>query len=159
MADWKVRGIRSDEIPCLQEFLYEAIFIPEGEEPPDRDILEKPELKVYTEDFGSRGGDLCLIAESGGKPVGAVWTRIMQDYGHVDDATPSLAISLFREFRGKGIGTELMRGILKELKQHGFMRVSLAVQKANYALRVYEKAGFRIIGENAEEYIMACDLR
>ena len=159
MADWKVRGIRSDEIPCLQEFLYEAIFIPEGEEPPDRDILEKPELKVYTEDFGSRGGDLCLIAESGGKPVGAVWTRIMQDYGHVDDATPSLAISLFREYRGKGIGTELMRGILKELKQQGFMRVSLAVQKANYALRLYEKAGFRIIGGNAEEYIMVCDLR
>ena len=159
MADWKIREIRSDEIPSLQDFWYEAIFIPEGAEPPDRDILEKPELKLYTEDFGSREGDLCLVAESGGKPVGAVWARIMRDYGHVDDATPSLAISLFREFRGKGIGTELMRGILKELKQHGFMRVSLAVQKANYALRVYEKAGFRIIGENAEEYIMACDLR
>ena len=30
------------------------------------------------------------MAESGEKIVGAVWVRIMDDYGHVNDATPSL---------------------------------------------------------------------
>ena len=159
MDDWTVREIRSDELPYLEDFLYEAIFIPEGMEPPERSILEKPGLKLYTEGFGTREGDVCLVAESGGKPVGAVWARIMPDYGHVDDSTPSLAIALYPEYRGKGIGTELMRGILMELKKRGFSRASLAVQKANRARRLYEKAGFEIAGESAEEYIMVCELK
>lgn len=159
MKDIVIREIRDDEIPYLQDFLYEAIFIPEGIEPPDRSIIEKPELKLYIGDFGSRAGDFCLIAESEGKPVGAVWTRIMEDYGHVDDETPSLAISLIREYRGQGTGTRLMREILKELKLRGCQSVSLSVHKGNYALKVYEKTGFKIIAENSEEYIMLCDLQ
>lgn len=47
----------------------------------------------------------------------------MNDYGHVDDNTPSLA-----------------------------------VQKANYAVRMYEKVGFKTMDENEEEYIMVCEL-
>ena len=48
--------------------------------------------------------------------VGAVWARIMDDYGHIDDETPSLAISLLKEYRNYGIGTKLMKRILTELK-------------------------------------------
>ena len=82
----------------------------------------------------------------------------MNDYGHIDDETPSLAISLYKEYRGKGIGTLLMRDILALLREKGYSRASLAVQKANHAVRMYEKAGFRTVGENEQEYIMVCDL-
>ena len=159
MEETAIREIRDEELLYLQDFLYEAVFIPEGIEPPDRSIIEQPELKLYTEDFGSRDGDLCLIAEAEGKPVGAVWVRIMDDYGHVDDETPSLAISLIKDYRGQGTGTRLMREMLKVLKLHGFRSVSLSVQKDNYALRLYQKTGFKIIAENSEEYIMLCDLQ
>lgn len=150
--------MKKDETALLKDFLYEAIFIPEGVEPPPRDIVEKPELRVYTDDFGSRRGDNCLVAEAGGRVVGAVWTRIMDDYGHVDDDTPSFAISLYREYRGQGIGTGLMREMLSLLRSQGFKRASLAVQKANYAVRLYEKVGFSVTDENDEEYIMVCVL-
>jgi len=40
------------------------------------------------------------VAEVDGKIVGAVWVRIMNDYGHIDNETPSLAISLYKEYRG-----------------------------------------------------------
>ncbi len=154
----EIRPLKKDETALLKDFLYEAIFIPEGVEPPPRDIVEKPELRVYTDDFGSRRGDNCLVAEAGGRVVGAVWTRIMDDYGHVDDDTPSFAISLYREYRGQGIGTGLMREMLSLLRSQGFMRASLAVQKANYAVRLYEKVGFSVTDENDEEYIMVCVL-
>lgn len=85
-----IRSIRKGEIDLLKDFLFEAIFIPKGAEPPARDIIEKPELRVYTDNFGTRKGDNCLVADFGGKVVGAVWTRIMDDYGHVDDETPTL---------------------------------------------------------------------
>ncbi|MCR5473817.1 MAG: GNAT family N-acetyltransferase [Lachnospiraceae bacterium] len=156
--DTMIRNISKNETGLLKDFLYEAIFIPEGVEPPGRDIVEKPELRVYTDDFGSRKGDNCLVADFGGKVIGAVWTRIMNDYGHVDDDTPSFAISLYMEYRGQGIGTQLMARMLELLKRQGYKRASLAVQKANYAVKMYEKAGFKTIGENEEEYIMVCEL-
>lgn len=149
-----IRGLDPREYEVLEDFLYEAIFIPEGVEPPPRDIIKRPELQVYVENFGTRNGDYALCAECEGRIVGAVWTRIMDDYGHIDDDTPSFAISLYKEYRGQGIGTALMREMLEVLKNAGFSRASLAVQKANYAVKMYKKVGFEIVGENDEEYIM-----
>ena len=153
-----LREIRESEYYLLKDFLYEAIFIPEGVEPPAKEIVEQPELKLYYEDFGTGRADRCIVAEDDGRVIGAVWTRIMNDYGHVDDDTPSFAISLYKEYRGKGIGTELMKQMLELLGKGGFKRASLAVQKANYAVRMYEKVGFRTVDETNEEYIMVCDL-
>ena len=153
-----IRSLRKSETELLKDFLYEAIFIPEGVEPPAKDIVEKPELRVYTDDFGNRKGDNCLVADFGGKVVGAVWTRIMNDYGHVDDDTPSFAISLYKEYRRQGIGSQLMVKMLELLKWQGYKKASLAVQKANYAVKMYKNVGFEIIDENDEEYIMVCEL-
>ena len=154
----EIRQLRDDETELLKNFLYEAIYIPEGRQPPERSIIELPELSIYYEDFGNSPADNCLVAEEDGKVVGAVWTRIMNDYGHVDDETPSFAISLYKEYRGKGFGTEMMRRMLGLLKEQGYKKASLAVQKANYAVRMYEKVGFKIIDKNDEEYIMVCEL-
>ena len=154
-----IRKLRDDETELLKEFLYEAIFIPDGTEPPDRSIITQPELSLYYEKFGDGPADNCYVAEVDGKVVGAVWTRIMYDYGHVDDDTPSFAISLYKEYRGQGIGTAMMQKMLELLKSQGYKRASLAVQKANYAVRMYEAVGFMTVDENAEEYIMACELQ
>ena len=153
-----IRKLCRGESGLLKDFLYQAIFIPEGVEAPAWDIIERPELRIYYEDFGSSPGDHCLVAEAAGKVVGAVWTRIMKDYGHVDDETPSFAISLIPEYRNQGIGTKLMKEMLSLLKEHGYKQASLAVQKANYAVRMYKEVGFEIIDENEEEYIMVCRL-
>ena len=83
---------------------------------------------------------------------------VINDYGHVDDETPSFAISLYKEYRRKGIGTRLMEEMLEILRDQGYKRVSLAVQKANYAVKMYQKTGFRIMNENDEEFIMVCEL-
>ncbi len=156
--DVMIRKLMIEERDLLRDFLYEAIFIPEGVEAPPRDIVERPELRIYYDDFGTGPADHCLVAETDGRVVGAVWTRIMHDYGHVDDETPSFAISLYKEYRGKGIGTVLVRRMLELLKEHGFRQASLAVQKANYAASMYKHVGFETIDENEEEFIMVCRL-
>ena len=152
------REMQPDEYGFLKDFLYEAIFIPEGVVPPDRSIIEQPELSLYYEYFGNGPADYCIVADDNGKVVGPVWTRIMNDYGHVDDETPSFAISLYKEYRGRGIGTELMRRMLDLLKSCGYKKASLAVQKANYAVRMYKTVGFQTVDENDEEFIMVCIL-
>ena len=157
--NYKIREINAAEYPLLEDFLYEAIFIPQGVEPPPRSIINNDELQVYIKDFGEKPDDRCLIAEADGKIVGAVWVRIMEDYGHIDDETPSFAISLYREYRGHGIGTALMVKMLELLRESGYKKASLAVQKENYAVEMYKKVGFEVVGENEEEYIMVCNLR
>ena len=151
---YTIRDMRSAESPLLEDFLYEAIFLPEGTAPPPRSILNEEALRVYIREFGSRPGDVCLMAEAGGQAVGAVWARIMDDYGHVDDETPSLAISLYPAYRGRGIGTNLLEHMLTRLRQGGYKQVSLSVQKANPAANLYRRMGFEIFRGTEEEWIM-----
>ena len=153
-----IRAIRENEYELLNDFLYEAIFVPKGAEKPPKEIIKSDELQVYVENFGDTPNDNCLVAECNNKVIGACWTRIMNDYGHVDNETPSFAISLYPEYRGKGIGTQLLLKMLELLKQKGYKQASLAVQKDNYAVKIYKKVGFRVIDENSEEYIMICRL-
>ena len=153
-----IRTIRPEEIPLLDDFLYDAIFVPEGMAAPPRSIIEQEDLQVYVRDFGKKSDDLCLVAECDGKIVGAVWVRVMDDYGHIDNNTPSLAISLYKEYRSRGIGMQLLWQMLDLLREKGYRQVSLSVQKANYALRMYQKAGFEVIADRGEEVLMACRL-
>ena len=157
--DYKIRRILAGEDNLLGEFLYEAIFVPEGVPAPPKSIISQPELQIYITNFGKKKDDIGLVAEVNKKAVGAVWVRIMNDYGHIDDDTPSFAISLYKEYRGLGIGTSLMKEMLGILKDRGYKKASLAVQKANYAVKMYQKVGFEIVDENEEEYIMLCCLR
>ena len=107
--NYTIRELSIDERNVLETFLYQAIFIPEGITPPPFEIIKQPELQVYIEGFGEQDGDICLVAECDNKIVGAVWVRIMNDYGHVDDDTPSFAISLYnyaaRMYRKLGFNT------------------------------------------------------
>ncbi len=150
----EIRKWKDGEQAFLEDFLYEAIFIPEGVEAPSREIIQLPELQVYITDFGKRSDDICFLAEADGKVAGAVWVRVMEDYGHLEEGVPSFAISLYKEYRNLGIGTALMKRMLQELARRGYEKASLAVQKANYAVRMYQKVGFEIVGENEEEYLM-----
>jgi Acetyltransferase (GNAT) family. len=51
-----------------------------------------------------------------------------------------------------------MNEMLALLKEKGYKHASLAVQKANYAVRMYEQTGFKTVNETEEEFIMVCDL-
>lgn len=151
--NYTIRKIKTSEYALLKDFLYEAIFIPDGVDFPPKAIVEHPELRIYTDDFGKED-DHALVAEADGQIIGAVWTRIINDYGHIDDETPSFSISVFEEYRGLGIGTEMMKQMLVLLKEQGYKRASLSVQKANYAAKMYLNLGFEIVDESEQGYTM-----
>ena len=58
-----IREIRKSEYSELENFLYEAIFIPEGTLPPPREVIKNPELQVYIKNFGEEKADFCFVAE------------------------------------------------------------------------------------------------
>lgn len=56
-----IREIKKDEYKLLEDFLYEAIFIPEGVEKPSKDIIKNKDLQIYIDNFGKSKDDNCLI--------------------------------------------------------------------------------------------------
>lgn len=158
-----IREITENEYPYLEDFLYNAIFLAPGEEAPPREIIFEPEIFIYIDGFGSQPGDHGVVAEQGGKIIGMAWTRIILAYGHIDNKTPELAISVLPEYRGQGIGTMLMKGLFDLLREYGYNRTSLSVQKDNPAVRFYERLGYKIMDEKLdhvghEDYIMLKEL-
>lgn len=149
-----IREMHPNENPLLEDFLYQAIYQPDKTNLAPRSIIEKPELQVYIKDFGTKKDDYCFCAEVDGKIVGAVWVRNINGYGSVDNNTVEFAISVFDEYQKMGIGTALMNKMLEHLNKLNYSKASLAVQKENYAVRMYQKVGFEIVDENEQEYIM-----
>ncbi len=158
----QIRTMQKEEHPLLADFLLAAIYLPPWyTEPLPKDILSaNPQLRAAWYAFGTQPHDFALVAEVEQRIVGAVWARIAPMYGHLDDRTPSLCISLYKDYRGKGIGTALMAHMLMHLSAKGYANVSLGVSKENPAVRLYQRIGFHIIGDGADEteWLMVCPL-
>ena len=150
--DYTIREMRIDEYPLLDDFLYQAIYQPDKTNLAPKSIINNSELQVYIKGFGTQKDDHCFCAEVDNKVVGAVWVRNINGYGSIDDVTVEFAISVFDEYQKMGIGTALMNRMLEHLKELNYPKASLAVQKGNYAVRMYQKVGFEIACENEQEY-------
>jgi ribosomal protein S18 acetylase RimI-like enzyme len=152
------RPLRADERHLLDGFLYLAIHVPPGADPPPRGITASPELAHYVEDFG-HAGDIAVAAENDdGQVVGIAWSRVLDGdppgYGNVGPGVPELSVAVVPEQRGQGIGTALVGALLDALAQAGLGRVSLSVQKTNPAAMLYRRLGFVTVRENTKDLVM-----
>jgi ribosomal protein S18 acetylase RimI-like enzyme len=126
--------------------LYQSLYVPQGCAPFDRDVVKLPEIAKYVDGWG-RLGDLGLIAvdSTENQPIGAIWMRLFTEsqkgYGYVADNVPELGIALFPEYRGRGIGSVLLRRAL-EIAGATYHAISLSVSVDNPARRLYERFGF-----------------
>jgi ribosomal protein S18 acetylase RimI-like enzyme len=119
-------------------------------------------VQRYVMNWG-RPGDAAVIAlDDVGSPVGAAWYRLFKasqpGYGFVDEQTPELSIAVVPSRRGKGFGDELLEALLAQARRDGFTQVSLSVEPDNPALRLYERHGFRKVGESGGSATMLATL-
>ena len=153
-VDVEIREATPEEWALLPDFTYEAIF----KRPEDgfipRTVLQHPALEGYYQGFGSGKADRCLVAVADGAVVGAIWARAAAGYGSVDAETPELAMSLYSEWRGMGIGSRLLDAMLRIAEGEGWERVSLSVQLDNFAHGMYLKAGFEPVEIRGGEAVM-----
>jgi ribosomal protein S18 acetylase RimI-like enzyme len=150
---YAIRPYRDDDIAFLWEMLYQSIYIPAGEEQPGREILDDPAIAKYLLHWG-RDSDRALIAvDEDGTPLGAIWMRVWPDaehgWGYVDDETPELGMAICAEYRGRGLGGQLLRAIAAEAQQAGFRALSLSVDPRNaVALALYQRHGYQFLFED-----------
>src|SRR5262249_2706181 len=133
-----IRPLTSEDEPFLWEMLYLAIHVPEGQSPPALGVDQVPELARYVQGWG-RASDRGFLASDAntGQPVGAAWLRLLvgkdKGYGYLDDDTPELSVAVLPEYRGQGIGTQLLHHIFVAVRGHS--SISLSVSQDNPALR------------------------
>lgn len=150
-----------NEQQVLEKFLYLAIFVSPGENPPDPRIIEEPELACYISQWGAPD-DHALFAIDGDKVVGACWTRCFPEsapgYGTLSSAIPEISIAVLPDYRGKGIGSELMDRLLQKIS-NDYEAVSLSVSADNPAKRLYERLGFSTVSAKEGTLIMVKNLK
>ena len=122
----------------------------------DAELADLPVTR-YVEGWG-RPGDRSLVLIEGFQPVGAAWYRLFTaaepGYGFVDEATPELTIAIVPSRRGRGFGDDLLTALLAQAKEDAFAAVSLSVEPDNPALALYERHGFRKVGERGGALVM-----
>lgn len=158
----KIRSITKGELLFLEEYFYQSLFVPEGNPPFPRSILDEPHLAKYIQYWGSRPEDICLIAEVEGEIIGACWGRRFnadeKAYGFVDEAIPEIGIALKQEYRGQGIGTQLLEAIFDAYRTLGIQQLSLSVDRRNKAIHLYNRLGFQIVKEEDTALTMLKEL-
>ena len=126
--------------------------------PPDGD---DPPVSRYVDGWG-RPGDRAVIALQDFQRVGAAWYRLFTaarpGYGFVDEETPELSIAVVPSRRGRGLGRELLEGLLAEARREGFPALSLSVERDNPSIKLYERHGFKTVREDADTVIMRAGL-
>jgi ribosomal protein S18 acetylase RimI-like enzyme len=142
-----IRLVTADDVEFLWQMLYWAAHADEDGVGQD-DIRRDPNLIGYVTGWGRRG-DLGVIAEIGGRRVGAAWLRLFDpdtsDHrAFVDDLTPELAAAVAPEHHGRGLGT-MMLATLFEHADPTFPASVLSVRADNPAVRLYLRFGYREI--------------
>ena len=87
------------------------------------------------------------VIEAAGKAAGRLYVARWEDEIRIMD------IALLPEYRGKGIGTQLLRDLLDEGARTG-KRVSIHVEKDNPALSLYVRLGFVPVGDRGVYLLM-----
>jgi ribosomal protein S18 acetylase RimI-like enzyme len=149
---YTLRKLSQNDEAILYAMLYHAVFVPKGDTPPARDIVDSPELTKYIVGFG-KTGDMGYAAFVEEKVVGAAWLRQLRGYGYVDDETPELTVAVIPECRGSGLGTVLLEHLFESAKAK-YQHVSLSVWRINPAFRLYQRFGFEVVRDLQDEVVM-----
>lgn len=157
-----IRTAGPEDVEFLKKMLYEAAaWNPDWPRERMIEALADPMLERYHRDWG-REGDVGVIAEIDGEPVGAAWYRHFTaeepGYGFVDEETPEIGIAVVPLHRRKGIGETLLRALMSEARQRGVKALSLSVAVHNRSRRMYERVGFQKVREEGENWVMRVEL-
>lgn len=154
-------------VPTDQDRLWHWLHVALWDPPPAPlrpiEVLQQPGVHIYAEDWGRGGdaGDIGVVAQIGGEPVGACWMRRLPagvGLASVDDATPQLGIALEPAFQRRGLGEPLMRAALQAARERGVRQVALTVHPQNPAVGLYERCGFVKQGLRGSYHLMVAPL-
>ena len=109
--------------------------------------IEHPWESKAIETLITDSNKTCLIAELDGTIAAYVGAESVLDESNIGN------IVTHKDYRGRGIATQLFDALLKKLKEQGIVKVFLEVEHDNApAIALYEKSGFTKYGHRRDYY-------
>ena len=119
---------------CVDSVCREGRFLATLQAPP----IEQTREFVVTQ---KRSGNPMFVATAQGEVVG--WCDITPHRHPIHAHRGVLGMGVRADFRGRGIGRQLLKATLDTARHRGLERVELVVRVSNVAaVRLYESAGF-----------------
>ncbi len=122
----------------------------------------------YFHHLVSNWPDVCLIAKVNGNTVGYILCRVergFSSFGGLKWVTKGhiVSIAVLPQFRGMGIGTQLMKNAIKNLiERYNVHEIFLEVRVSNPAQHLYERLNFKKVkvlrgyySDGEDAYLMA----
>ena len=158
----QLRPGSTTDLDFLAEMLFEAFFWDTStKRPPFASFRITPEFSKLLAGW-ERRGDRAIVAEESGTRLGAAWFRFwtpeLHSYGFVDAVTPEIAMALRQGYRSQGLGRRLLDVLVQTARDEGVPALSLSVSPLNFALQLYESAGFRKVGESGTSWTLLLSL-
>lgn len=111
----------------------------------NKTLTDIPKLAIYEEFYGFTSKDLGLYALVENTLAGAVWIRRLNadhgSNGYIDDNTPILNIVVLPEFRGQGLGSQMIEQLFIEAGAI-YSQICVALISNSPAISFYERHGF-----------------
>jgi GNAT superfamily N-acetyltransferase len=148
-ANWTIRPAEAADVDFLGDMLMEAVnWSPEWKPQSRQKAFATPAIAHYLAGW-PRDTDLGVIAEVGGQRAGAAWLRFLSatdpGYGFVAQDIPELTLGVQAAFRGQGLGRALLRAAAGAARAAGIARISLSVERKNFAQRLYLSEGYQVV--------------
>jgi GNAT superfamily N-acetyltransferase len=133
----------------MADMLVETVnWSPEWKKKSRSRVLSTPGTAHYIAGW-PRDTDLGVIADTNGEPVGAAWLRFLSaadpGYGFVSPDVPELTIGVAAHWRGRGVGRALLRAIAEQASVAGIQKISLSVERKNFAQKLYLSEGYQVV--------------
>ncbi len=151
MEHFLYRPLTNNDEPFLWEMLFEAAHMEESGETIEN-AKSNSTLSLYVDGFGNKSNDIGFLAfnKTTKEKIGAAWIRYLinnsKGYSFIDNETAELAMATAKNYRNKGIGSQLLHLLIEAAKKE-IKAIGLSVRDSNPALRLYKRFGFKIIDQ------------
>jgi GNAT superfamily N-acetyltransferase len=145
---FRIRPAAQADGAFLGEMVVEAANWRPGAERLKHEVLTDPEHSRYIAGW-MRPGDAGFVAvASSGELIGAAWYRMFPrsdpGFAYVGTGVPELIIGVRPLWRAHGVGRALIQELCEHAKAHGYGRLSLSVERGNFAATLYRSEGFAV---------------
>jgi GNAT superfamily N-acetyltransferase len=130
---------------------------------PKVDLLADASVMRYASGWQRPADDGVVAVDDAGDLIGACWYRVLPPaepgYGFVASGVPELTLGVRPLWRAQGVGRALLSAACDLARDAGHQRVSLSVERANFAERLYRSEGFVVVASGPDSDTMVRSLR
>ncbi|MCR2764840.1 GNAT family N-acetyltransferase [Microbacterium sp. zg.B48] len=148
MASFSVRPAVQADGGFLGDMVVEAANWRPGAALPKHQVITAPEHSRYLSGW-QRPTDVGFVAlDATAAPIGAAWYRLLPrsepGFGYVGTGVPELIIGVRPIWRAHGVGRALLQSLTERARADGYARLSLSVERGNFAVTLYRSEGFAV---------------